>query len=237
LAATLPAGERIQFVGPPVTRSHWAMAVRRHVAIDAVIEDYLPPPGQTPEPAAAAIDPVSDPAGFLRSAVLARKTILISGGTSSGKTTFLNALLKMAPAGDRIITVEDTAEVSISQPNTLGLVAVKGDLGEARVGVEDLLESCLRLRPDRIIVGEVRGPEAATFLRAVNTGHPGSITTVHANSPDGALEQLALMVLQSGMALSRDDTRAYCRSVIDIIVQLARVGGIRQIVGIKSLKA
>ncbi len=108
-------------------------------------------------------------------------------------------------------------------------MAVKGDLGEAKVTVEDLLQASLRLRPDRIIVGEIRGRETATFLRAINTGHPGSFTTVHANSPEGALEQIAMMVMQSGLTLSRNETIAYARSLIDIVVQLGRVGGERRI--------
>jgi len=167
--------------------------------------------------------------------VLSRKTILISGGTSSGKTTFLNALLKLVPAHERILTVEDTPEIVVGQPNTLGLVAVKGALGEAAVSVEDLLQASLRLRPDRIIVGEIRGREAATFLRAINTGHPGSFTTVHANTPEGALDQIALMVLQSGLSLSREETIIYTRSLIDVIIQLGRINGARRIVDIRIL--
>lgn len=239
LGASLASGERIQIVGPPVTRKHWALALRRHVAVDATLDDFisgpLPPPGSPKHWGRGVI--ATNPAAFLRRAVENRKTILISGGTSSGKTTFLNALLKLAPPEDRIVTVEDTPEVSLSQPNSVGLVAVKGQMSEARVTIEEVLEASLRMRPDRIIVGEVRGPEAATFLRAVNTGHPGSITTIHANSPDGALEQLALMVLQSGMALSRQDTRAYCESVIDVIVQLSRADGKRHIEKISCLNA
>jgi type IV secretion system protein VirB11 len=237
LAGTLPNGERIQMIGPPVTRRHWAMAIRRHVAVDAKLADFANGPLGPAAAEPVGPDAVSDPVGFLEAAVAARKTILISGGTSSGKTTFLNALLRLAPQSERIVTVEDTAEVRITHPNAVGLVAVKGALGEANVGVEDLLEAALRMRPDRIIVGEVRGREAATFLRAVNTGHPGSVTTVHANTPDGALEQLALMVLQTGMPLSRADTRAYCSSVIDVIVQLTRSHGRRRISAIHQLNA
>jgi type IV secretion system protein VirB11 len=237
LAAVLPGGERIQLVGPPATRAGWALSIRRHLMIDRPLEAYerpLPPraaPG--PETADEAQRIRTQPVVWLREAVRARKTVLISGGTSSGKTTFLNALLKTVPAGERIITVEDTPEIAVSQPNTLGLVAVKGDMGEARVTVEDLLHASLRLRPDRIIVGEIRGRETATFLRAINTGHPGSFTTVHANTPEGALEQIALMVMQAGLGLSRDETIAYARSLIDVVVQLGRVGGERQITDIR----
>lgn len=237
LGATLPGGERVQMVGPPATRRHWAMAIRRHVTTDLALEAYdrgpivrPPAPAGAGQAEAAAL---ADPVGFLRAAVLARKTILISGGTSSGKTTFLNSLLKIVPAHERIVLVEDTPEVAAGQPNVLGLTAVKGDLGEARTTVDDLLQASLRLRPDRIIVGEIRGAEAATFLRAINTGHPGSFTTIHANAPEAALEQIALMVMQGGMALPRAETIAYVRSVVDVIVQLTREGGERRIADIR----
>ena len=157
---------------------------------------------------------------------------MISGGTSSGKTTFLNALLKVVPNEERLILVEDTPEISASQPNQLRLLAVKGETGEARVTIDDVLQASLRLRPDRLIVGEIRGREAVTFLRAINTGHPGSFTTVHANTPLGALEQIALMVLQSGTQLSRQETLAYAASLIDVVVQLDRVNGERRITDI-----
>jgi type IV secretion system protein VirB11 len=169
----------------------------------------------------------AEPIAFLRDAVKARKTILISGGTSSGKTTFLNALLKTIPAHERIILVEDTPEIADNHANSLRLVAVKGEMGEARVTINDLLQASLRLRPDRIIVGEIRGEEAVTFLRAINTGHPGSFTTVHANTPKGALEQIALMVMQSGTQLTRLETLSYASSLIDVVVQLSRIGGER----------
>ncbi len=170
-----------------------------------------------------------DPVKFLSEAVRAKKTILISGGTSSGKTTFLNALLKVIPEHERIILVEDTAEIHSPHQNALRLIAVKGDMGEAKVTINDLMQASLRLRPDRLIVGEIRGEEANTFLRAINTGHPGSFTTLHANTPQGALEQIALMVMQSGTQLSRDETIGYASSLIDVVVQLTRQGGERVI--------
>ncbi len=236
LAAVLPDGERIQMVGPPATRSGWALSIRRHLTVERPLDSYerpLPPLPQPVPAAGEAADLRAKPIAFLREAVHQRRTILISGGTSSGKTTFLNALLKTVPSHERIITVEDTPEIAVSQANTLGLVAVKGDLGEAKITVEDLLQASLRLRPDRIIVGEIRGRETATFLRAINTGHPGSFTTVHANTPEGALDQIALMVMQSGLALSRDETVAYAKSLIDIVVQLGRVGGERRVVDVR----
>jgi len=238
LGATLPSGERVQMVSPPATRRHWALAIRRHVTIDLSLDSFGFSRG--PAERAVGLDPrlaETDPTAFLREAVRLRKTVLISGGTSSGKTTFLNALLKEVPAHERIIAVEDAAEVLLTQPNAIGLVAIKGALGQAQVDVNDLLQSALRLRPDRIIVGEVRGPEAVTFLRAINTGHPGSFTTVHANSPEGALEQLALMVMQAGLPMSRRDTIDYVASLVDVVVQLKREGGERRITGIRLLGA
>jgi type IV secretion system protein VirB11 len=164
---------------------------------------------------------------FFSKAVREGRNIVISGGTGTGKTTFLNALLKEIPQQDRLIVIEDTPEVKLAHPNAVGLVAVGSELGEARVGIDELLRASLRMRPDRLMVGEIRGPEAFTFLRAVNTGHPGSLTTVHADSPEGALEQIAFMTLQAGLTLTRADVIDYARSVIDIVVQLGRVAGKR----------
>jgi len=229
LAASLPSGERVQLVGPPAAK-HWALAIRRHRMVDLALEDYdrgaisdSGAKGRRDDLAYARKHPIA----FLKEAVAARKTVLISGGTSSGKTTFLNALLKTIPQHERIILVEDTPEIADSHANSLSLVAVKGELGEARVTINDLLQASLRLRPDRIIVGEIRGEEATTFLRAINTGHPGSFTTVHANTPKGALEQITLMVMQSGMQLTRQETLSYASSLIDVVVQLSRFGGER----------
>jgi type IV secretion system protein VirB11 len=236
LAAMLPNGARVQFVAPTATRAHWALAIRRHCLLDLPLDAYASgplEPQQKPTPKS----PQEDPIGFLRDAVMERKTILISGGTSTGKTTFLNALMREVPVDERVIVVEDTAEVQLHGPNDLGLIAVKGELGEALINTDDLLQAALRLRPDRILLGELRGEEAVSFLRAVNTGHPGSFSTIHANSTSGALEQLALMVMQSGLGLSRSETIDYARSVIDVVVQLGREGAQRKIVAIEQLSA
>jgi type IV secretion system protein VirB11 len=234
LAAMLPNGARVQFVAPTATRAHWALAIRRHCLLDLPLEAYASGPLQ-PQHKSVAISPEDDPIGFLREAVKERKTILISGGTSTGKTTFLNALMREVPVEERMIVVEDTAEVQLHGPNDLGLIAVKGELGEALINTDDLLQAALRLRPDRILLGELRGKEAVSFLRAVNTGHPGSFSTIHANSTSGALEQLALMVMQSGLGLSRTETIDYARSVVDVVVQLGREGAQRKIVAIEQL--
>ena len=165
----------------------------------------------------------------LGEAVRAKRNLLISGGTSTGKTTFLNALLREIPADERLILIEDTPELELTHRNAIGLLAARSALGEAEVRAEDLLMAALRMRPDRIILGELRGPEAFSFLRAVNTGHPGSMTTIHADSPLRAVEQLALLVLQAGSGLVRDDVRHYVRESIDVFVQLDRQAGRRRV--------
>lgn len=221
LGATLPDGARVQFCGPPAARKHWAMAIRRHRRLDLPLDAYdtgpLAPLEQGDMP-----DPQAQPVAFLREAVRQRRTILVSGGTSTGKTTFLNAMLGEIPRNERVVLVEDTPELKLPGENGVGLVAVKGELGEAKVTANELLQAALRLRPDRIVLGELRGAESVSFLRAINTGHPGSFSTIHANSLRGALEQLSLMVMQTGIGLTRSDTIAYAASVIDVIVQLGR---------------
>ncbi len=235
LGATLPDGARVQFCGPPATRQHWAMAIRRHRRLDLPLDAYDAGPlaGATEHELP---DPVQQPVQFLRAAIRARLTILISGGTSTGKTTFLNAMLGEIPREERVVLVEDTPELKLPGANGVGLVAVKGELGEAKVTANELLQSALRLRPDRIVLGELRGAESVSFLRAINTGHPGSFSTIHANSLRGALEQLSLMVMQTGIGLTRSDTLAYAASVIDVIVQLGRSDGKRGITAIARAK-
>ena len=238
LAATLPGGERVQAVIPPATRGEIAIAIRKHVAAAMRLDDYRAN-GAT---AATAIladgeldrprSPIAkdrDPIALLGRAVRERRNVLISGGTSSGKTTFANALLREVPLGERLVLIEDTPELQYDHPNAIGLVAARGTMGEAAVSAEDLLIAALRLRPDRIILGEVRGAEAVTFLRAVNTGHPGSITTIHADSPMRAIDQLALLVMQTGTRMAWDDVVTYVRKSIDVIVQLRRDGSGRRV--------
>lgn len=224
LGATLPDGARVQFCGPPAARKHWAMAIRRHRRLDLPLDAYDNGP-LSPAIRAEMPDPQAQPIAYLREAIRQRRTILISGGTSTGKTTFLNAMLGEIPKDQRVVLVEDTPELRMPGKNGVGLVAVKGELGEAKVTANELLQAALRLRPDRIVLGELRGAESVSFLRAINTGHPGSFSTIHANSLRGALEQLSLMVMQTGIGLTRTDTIAYAASVIDVIVQLGRDSG------------
>jgi type IV secretion system protein VirB11 len=193
LGATLPDGARVQFCGPPAARRHWAMAIRRHRRLDLPLDAYDAGPLR-PTHAGALPDPQAEPI----------------------------AMLGEIPGHERVVLVEDTPELKLPGENGVGLVAVKGELGEAKVTANELLQAALRLRPDRIVLGELRGAESVSFLRAINTGHPGSFSTIHANSLSGALEQLALMVMQTGIGLTRSDTIAYAASVIDVIVQLGR---------------
>lgn len=235
LAATLPDGARIQLCGPPATRAHWALAIRRHRLLDLQLDAYDRGPIRA-QVEAAMPDPLEAPIAYLREAIRRRRTVLISGGTSTGKTTFLNAMLREIPQHERVVLVEDTAELKLSGANGVGLIAVKGELGEAKVSANELLQAALRLRPDRIVLGELRGTETISFLRAINTGHPGSFSTVHANSPRGALEQIALMAMQTGIGLTRAETLEYAASVIDVVVQLDRADGKRGISAIAESK-
>jgi type IV secretion system protein VirB11 len=241
LSATLPDGARVQVVAPPATRGDLALAIRKHVSPDLSLSDYVSAGsfaetkrgdvgGRAPiDVELARMLDAGDIAGMLATAVKARKNILVSGGTSTGKTTFLNALIREIPPHERLILIEDTPELHLGHANAVGLLAARSALGEAQVTADSLLAASLRMRPDRIIVGELRGPEAYTFLRAVNTGHPGSMTTVHADSAERAIEQIALLVLQTGTRLGREDVHHYVRSTVDVFVQLARTGGRRHV--------
>jgi type IV secretion system protein VirB11 len=241
LSAALPTGERVQIVLQPLSRHGIALSIRKQVMRDMSLDDYAK------TDAFKTIELVTDTSknsedqrlrqlaerkdfhAFLAEAAKAKKNILISGGTSTGKTTFLNAILKEIDPNERILTIEDTPEVHPPHKNHLSLIASKGGQGAAKVTIQDLLEAALRLRPDRILLGELRGKEAYTFLRAVNTGHPGSLTTVHADTPHGALEQVGLMVMQANLGLRHDQVMDYIKSIVDIVIQLKRIGGKRVI--------
>lgn len=243
LSASLPDGSRIQIVAPPATRGDLAIAIRKHVSADLTLDDYVSADAFRNIPKSghgqlAAVDRVralvdaGDVATALREAVRGRLNILISGGTSSGKTTFLNALIREIPAQERLILIEDTPEIRLTHENAVGLVAARSALGEAAVTANDLVSASLRMRPDRIILGELRGPEAFAFLRAINTGHPGSMTTIHADNVERAFEQLALLVLEGGSTLQRGDILAYVRTTVDLVLQLSRDTTGRSVSGI-----
>lgn len=244
LAATLPDGARIQICAPPATRGTMIVAIRKHSMPDLVLSDYLTAGafaqvGESARKRAATDRSLADLLAsgktmeFLGAAVRARKTIIISGGTGTGKTTFLNALLKEAPEQERFVLIEDTPEIQLRHQNAVGLIAVRGRLGEASVSPADLVEAALRLRPDRIIMGEIRGAEAISWLRAVGTGHPGSVTTVHASSPEGAIEQMAMMSLAAGTELGRAEVVDYVKATVDVFIQLEHLEGRRLVSEVK----
>lgn len=239
LTATLPDGSRIQVVAPPATRGPLALAIRRQIAASLTLQDYQASDHFSGTHSGASRRPADEElrsligrrkfADALALGVRARRNIIVSGGTSTGKTTFLNALLREIPAEERLILIEDTPELVVYHENSVGLVSVRGELGEAKVTANDLVSASLRMRPDRIILGELRGLEAFAFLRAINTGHPGSMTTIHADSPESAIEQLVMLVLQGGTRLGREDVRHYVRNSISLFVQLSRSGGRRSV--------
>ena len=156
-----------------------------------------------------------------------RLNIVVSGGTSTGKTTFARALLAMVPADERILTIEDAYELFPPQPNRVMLKADRVEKSERTAS--KLLEASLRMRPDRIILGELRGEECKTFLDAINTGHSGSFTTIHADTAQKAIDRLALMVMSVGINMSFEEVRRYCAASIDVVVQLGRMDGRRGI--------
>ncbi|HET8613338.1 MAG TPA: P-type DNA transfer ATPase VirB11 [Sphingomonas sp.] len=243
LSASLPDGARVQVIAPPATRGGHALAIRKHAIADLSLArlaaDRLFAPAENrhaaEEHALEAALAADDHAAALALAVKLRKTIVVSGGTSSGKTTLVNALIKEIDAPERLILIEDTPELRLVHENALGLIAVRGALGEARVDAEMLLQAALRMRPDRILLGELRGAETFAFLRAVNTGHPGSITTVHADSAAGALDQIVMMALLANANLEWTAVERYTRRVIDLIVHLERRGGERRVTEIMRL--
>lgn len=235
LSAWLPGGQRVQVVMPPACETGTVvMSFRRQAERQYTLEDY--------EAAGMfrGVEVVQEDAlsredlhlrellaagrikDFLRHAVRYRRNVVVSGSTSSGKTTFLNTLLREIGDDERLLTIEDVRELRPAVPNCAHLLASKGGQGVAKVTIQDLLEASLRLRPDRIILGELRGGEAASFLHAVNSGHPGSLTSVHADSPALAFERLALMVMQGNAALTREQILAYLRGVVDIVVQVRK---------------
>ena len=176
-------------------------------------------------------------AEFMKLCVLLRKNIVVAGGTGSGKTTLLNLLSGFVPEGERIITVEDAAELKLQQPHVIRLEARPPNIeGKGAVTIRDLVKNCLRMRPDRIIVGECRGGEALDMLQAMNTGHDGSLTTVHANSPRDVISRLETMVMMSGMELPSRAIREQIASAVDIIIHETRFAdGTRKVVSITEV--
>jgi Flp pilus assembly CpaF family ATPase len=161
---------------------------------------------------------------FLRACVEAKLNIVVSGGTGSGKTTLLNVLSNFIPSSERIITVEDAAELQLGQDHVVRLeTRPKNIEGEGEVSIRDLIKSCLRMRPDRIVVGECRGGEALDMLQAMNTGHSGSLTTVHANNPRECIGRLQTLVMMAGMGLPLKAIRETVASAVNLIIQQSRL--------------
>lgn len=234
LSATLPEGYRIQVVFPPACEPHTvAISIRKQTILNLDLEQYEAIGAFQNTVVRKEANPVDKRLrellnsgavkDFIREAILGKKNIIISGGTSTGKTTFLNAALKVVPPTERVITCEDAREIMIPHiENRVHLIASKGGQGRAQASMQDLIEACLRLRPDRLMLGELRGKEAFSFLRAVNTGHPGSISTLHADTPELAIEQLILMIMQAGLGVTREQIKSYVENVINVIIQLKR---------------
>jgi type IV secretion system protein VirB11 len=234
LSASLPSGERIQIVLPPATTGEtvaitirrpsqevWSIAELARRGVFRAARRASHDLDET-ENALLAMLAAGEYESFMRRAVQARKNILVSGPTGSGKTTWTKALIREIPPEERLITIEDAKELVLDRhPNHVRLYYSKDDQGLARVTPKQLLESCLRMKPDRILLAELRAEEAFDYLRNVNSGHPGSITSVHAASAELAFEQLMLLVKQSrgGCELSRRDIKSLLYLLVDIVIQ------------------
>jgi type IV secretion system protein VirB11 len=234
LSASLPSGERVQIVMPPATTAGCvAIAIRRPAERVWSIEE-LAGRGifRRAMPARKMLDAVEQELlgllqgrefeEFMRLAVRSRKNIVVSGPTGSGKTTWTKALIREIPSDERLVTIEDAKELVLDRhPNHVRLFYSKDDQGTARVTPKQLLESCLRMKPDRILLAELRAEEAFDYLRNVNSGHPGSITSVHATSAELAFEQLMLLVKQNqgGRELARGDIKSLLYLLVDIVIQ------------------
>lgn len=234
LSASLPGGERVQFVLPPATSLDClAITIRRPSSTVWSIGE-LASRGifRTTRQAARTLDETDaellrllaaeDFESFMRTAVRSRKNILVSGPTGSGKTTWTKALIREIPADERLITIEDARELVLDRHlNHVRLFYSKEGQGQAQVSPRQLLECCLRMRPDRILLAELRAEEAFDYLRNVNSGHPGSITSVHAASAELAFEQLVLLVKQSegGRELARRDIKSLLYMLVDVVIQ------------------
>ena len=222
----LKDGSRVNAVIPPLSLKGPSLTIRKFSKRKLQAQDMVNYGSAT-----------MDMMNFLKLAVEQRKNVLISGGTGSGKTTLLNILSNYIPDDERVVTVEDAAELKLSQPNLVSLEARPANVeGKGLVSIRDLVRNCLRMRPDRIVVGECRGGEALDMLQAMNTGHDGSLTTVHANAPRDTLARLEVMVLMAGMDLPVAAIRQQIASAIDLIVQQQRMSdGTRKITHISEV--
>ena len=225
--ARLKDGSRVNAVIPPLAIDGASMSIRRFGADPITWDDYLRFGSVVPQ----MVD-------FLNSCVRARLNILIVGGTGSGKTTLLNNLSSFIPESERIVTIEDAAELQLRQPHVVRLETRPANIeGKGQIAIRDLLINSLRMRPDRIVVGECRGPETLDMLQAMNTGHDGSLTTIHANSTRDAVQRVETMVMMSGFELPLRAIRQQFASAIHLIVQAQRLtGGPRKITTITEVQ-
>ena len=215
LNAQLPDGSRIAAVIPPVVRPAPALTIRKFTGQRFTADDLI-----TRGTLSRSL------AEFLSDQIRTGKTVLISGGTGTGKTTLLNALAQAIPDEERIVVIEDTAELRIQKPNVMA-AECQSDTFKARISFDDLLRAALRWRPDRIILGEVRGTEARTLLDSFNTGHAGSLATIHANSAEKALHRFANLVMRSHAQSTFSDTEAEIGEAVDFVVHIERKPGSR----------
>ncbi len=224
--ARLPDGSRVNAIIPPLALDGPVLSIRRFRPVPFAFEDLIGRAALT-----------QNMADFLTQAVRARLNILISGGTSAGKTTLLNVLSSYIGDHERIVTIEDTAELRLQQRHVIRLESRPANTeGSGAVGQRELVKNALRMRPDRIVVGEVRGPEALDMLQAMNTGHEGSLTTVHSNSSRDALSRIETLVLLSGVDLSQRSIREQIGSAFDLVVQVKRLSdGTRRVVSITEI--
>ncbi|MBL0338476.1 MAG: P-type DNA transfer ATPase VirB11 [Rhodospirillaceae bacterium] len=239
VSCSLPTGERVQIVIPPATEKDTvSFTIRKpnsktfsldELEKNGLFDKTLPASSEvtTEEHELCALRDKKAWKSFFDLAVKTRKNILISGATGSGKTTFSKTLIRSIPDHERVITIEDTRELTVYNENKVHLLYSKDGQGLAKVGPKHLLESALRMRPDRILLQELRDGTAFFYLRNVNSGHPGSITTVHANSAELAFEQLTLLVKESegGRDLERSDIRSMLYMFVDVVVQMKRENG------------
>jgi pilus assembly protein CpaF len=225
--ARLSDGSRVNIIIPPLSLSGPCVTIRKFARVPLSVENLIGF-GSLSE----------DMAAFLRACIAARLNIVVSGGTGSGKTTMLNALSSFIPADERIVTIEDAAELQLMQQHVVTLESRPPNIeGTGQITIRDLVRNALRMRPDRIIVGEVRSGEALDMLQAMNTGHDGSLTTAHANSPRDVLSRLETMVLMSGMELPVRAIREQISSAIDLIIQQSRLkDGSRRITHITEVQ-
>ncbi|MPR10165.1 P-type DNA transfer ATPase VirB11 [Microvirga tunisiensis] len=231
--------QRVQVVAEPAIEEGVSLSIRKYLTrtLESADINFVDSGQMTVDAgrherlrAIADMAHVGDLNGLFRQAIDEKFNILISGGTSSGKTTVARALLAMSDPAERIITIEDAQELYPPHKNQVALIAERKE--KSARSPSRLLESCLRMRPDRIILGEIRGVEAYDFLEAINTGHPGAITTIHADSPELAFDRLALMVMRSGVQMSHGEIINYAKKTVDLVIQVGRRHGGRGVLEI-----